>query len=137
MEITTVGLDLAKDVFQVHGITGDGDVAFNKTIRRAQLSKFFADLPPCLVGMEACGSSHYWGREISKLGHDVKLMPAFYVKPYVKRGKTDTVPESTWKEIIQKTCQSLPTALLPHFATNSWPCKSGSSSTRNSSNSIP
>lgn len=70
---------LAKDVFQMHGISAVGDVAFNKTIRRAQLSKFFADLPPCLVGMEACGSSHYWGREISKLGHDVKLMPAFYV----------------------------------------------------------
>jgi len=102
MEITTVGLDLAKDVFQVHGITGDGDVAFNKTIRRAQLSKFFAELPPCLVGMEACGSSHYWGLEISKLGHDVKLMPAFYVKPYVKRGKTDAVDAEAICEAVTR-----------------------------------
>ena len=89
MQVTTVGLDLAKDVFQVHGVTADGTVVFNRSVRRAQLLPFFEKLPPCLVGMEACGSSHHWAREISKLGHEVRLMPAFYVKPYVKRGKTD------------------------------------------------
>ena len=89
MQVTTVGLDLAKDVFQVHGVTSDGTVAFNRCVRRAQLLRFFEKLPPCLVGMEAYGSSHHWAREISKLGHEVRLMPAFYVKPYVKRGKSD------------------------------------------------
>lgn len=102
MEITTIGLDLAKDVFQVHGVTADGTVAFNKTIRRAQVLNFFSEFPPCLVGMEACGSSNYWGREISKFGHDVKLMPAFYVKPYVKRGKTDAVDAEAICEAVTR-----------------------------------
>ena len=102
MKVTTVGLDLAKDVFQVHGVTTDGAVVFNKTIRRAQLLKFFSELSPCLVGMEACGSSNYWGREISKIGHEVKLMPAFYVKPYVKRGKTDAVDAEAICEAVTR-----------------------------------
>src|SRR5690606_693951 len=89
MQVTTVGIDLAKHVFQVHGITKDGQVVFNRAIRRAQLMRFFTNLEPCLIGMEACGSSHYWARELSKLGHDVRLIPASYVKPYVKRGKSD------------------------------------------------
>jgi transposase len=91
MTVKTVGLDLAKDVFQVHGISGNGRVIFNKAIKRAKLLAFFGTLPPCTVGMEACGSAHHWGRELRKIGHEVKLMPAFYVKPYVKRGKTDAV----------------------------------------------
>ena len=89
MEITTIGLDLAKNVFQVHAINGAGEVVVRKTLRRAQVLRFFERLDPCLVGMEACGTSHYWAREISKLGHEVRLMPPAYVKPYVKRGKTD------------------------------------------------
>lgn len=89
MQVTTVGIDLAKHVFQVHGITKDGEVVFNRAIRRAQLMQFFTKLEPCLIGMEACGSSHYWARELTKLGHDVRLIPANYVKPYVKRGKSD------------------------------------------------
>ncbi len=89
MQVTTVGVDLAKNVFQVHGITEAGEVVFNRTIRRAQLLAFFEDLPACLVGMEACGSRHYWARQLSALGHDVRLIPANYVKPYVKRGKSD------------------------------------------------
>ncbi|MBL3564340.1 IS110 family transposase [Rhodovulum sulfidophilum] len=80
-----------KDVFQVHGISANGRVIFNKTVKRAKLLQFFEALPPCVVGMEACGSAHHWGRELGKLGHDVRLMPAGYVKPYVKRGKTDAV----------------------------------------------
>lgn len=91
MQVKTIGLDLAKDVFQVHGVSVTGDKVFNKKIKRAKLLEFFEGLPPCVVGMEACGSAHHWGRELRNLGHDVRLMPATYVKPYVKRGKTDAV----------------------------------------------
>jgi transposase len=89
MKITTIGLDLAKNVFQIHGINGEGEVVVRKTLRRAQVIGVFTRLDRCLVGIEACGTSHYWAREISKLGHEVRLMPPAYVKPYVKRGKTD------------------------------------------------
>ena len=89
MEITTIGLDLAKNVFQVHAITGTGEVVVRRTLRRAQMIPFFSKLPPCLVGMEACGTSHHWARELVGLGHKVRLMPPAYVRPYVKRGKTD------------------------------------------------
>jgi transposase len=89
MEITTVGLDLAKNVFQVHAVSTTGEILVRKALRRAQLLPFFKKLGPCLVGMEACGTSHHWARQIAALGHEVKLMPPAYVKPYVKRGKTD------------------------------------------------
>jgi transposase len=89
MEISTIGLDLAKSIFQVHGINGAGEVVVRKALRRSQVLPFFAKLPPCLVGMEACGTSHHWARELIRLGYDVRLMPPAYVKPYVKRGKTD------------------------------------------------
>lgn len=89
MDISTIGLDLAKTVFQVHGVDASGVVAVRKTLRRGQVLPFFAKLEPCLVGMEACGTSHYWARELMRLGHEVRLMPPAYVKPYVKRGKTD------------------------------------------------
>ena len=89
MKITTIGLDLAKNVFQVHGIDAAGEVVVRRALRRGQVLSFFSKLEPCLVGMEACGTSHYWARELDSLGHDVKLMPPAYVKPYVKRGKTD------------------------------------------------
>ena len=88
MEISTIGLDLAKNVFQVHGVDLKGNVVVRRTLRRAQVLPFFAKLPPCLVGMEACGTAHHWARELIKLGHDVRQMPPAYVKPYVKRGKT-------------------------------------------------
>ncbi len=91
MTVETAGLDLAKDVFQVHGISGNGRVIFSKAIKRVKLLSFFETLPPCTVGMEACGSSHHWGCQLRKLGHGVTLMPAGYVKPYVKRGKNDAV----------------------------------------------
>ena len=89
MRITTIGIDLAKNIFQVHAETSGGEVVFNRALRRGQLLAFFEKLEPCLVGMEACATSHYWAREISKLGHNVRLMPPTYVKPYVKRGKSD------------------------------------------------
>src|SRR5262250_195858 len=87
--ITTIGLDLAKKVFQVHGVDAEGEVVAARKLRRKEVLSFFAKLPPCLVGMEACGSAHYWAREIIKLGHTVRLMPPKDVKAYVKRGKTD------------------------------------------------
>ena len=89
MEITTVGLDLAKNVFQVHAIGSTGEVIIRRSLKRAQVIPFFSKLPPCLIGMEACGTSHHWARELVDLGHEVRLMPPAYVKPYVKRGKTD------------------------------------------------
>jgi transposase len=89
MEIITIGLDLAKSIFQVHAVDAAGTVVVRKALRRAQVLPFFAKTPACLVGMEACSTSHYWARELKKLGHDVRLMPPAYVKPYVKRGKTD------------------------------------------------
>ena len=91
MEITTIGLDLAKSVFQVHGVDASGQVVVRKSLRRAQVLPFFARLPSCLVGMEACGTSHYWARELIKLGHQVRLMPPAYVKPYVS-GARPTLP---------------------------------------------
>ena len=102
MQVTTIGLDLAKNIFQVHGVTENGEVVFNQALRRAQLYAFFEKLPPCLVGMEACGSSHYWARELSKLGHDVRLIPAMYVKPYVKRGKSDAVDAAAICEAVTR-----------------------------------
>ncbi len=89
MKVSTVGLDLAKNVFQVHAVDEAGEVIVRKALRRRQVMPFFERLEPCLVGMEACGTSHYWGRELCALGHEVKLMPPAYVKAYVKRGKTD------------------------------------------------
>jgi transposase len=89
MQITTIGLDIAKNVFQVHGIDAAEKVVVRKQLRRGQVLKFFAALPPCLIGMEACATAHYWARELTKLGHEVRLMPAKDVKAYVKRNKND------------------------------------------------
>jgi transposase len=88
-EVSTIGLDIAKAVFQVHGIDGVGAVVIRKRVSRAKMLEFFAGLPPCLVGIEACPSAHHWGRELQLLGHTVKLMPPSYVKAYLKRSKND------------------------------------------------
>jgi transposase len=88
-EVITIGLDLAKSVFQVHGVDAEGGVVFRRQLRRAQMLPFFKKQPLCLVGMEACATSHHWAREIEALGHQVRLMPPRYVKPYVKRNKND------------------------------------------------
>ena len=98
MEVATIGLDLAKNVFQVHGITDNGEIVFNRTLRRSQTLTFFAGLAPCLVGIEACGTSHHWAREIHKLGHQVKLIPPVYVK----RGKSDAVDAAAICEAVTR-----------------------------------
>ena len=83
--ITTIGFDIAKSVFQVHGVDAAGEVVIRRQLKRRYVLAFFEKLPPCLVGIEACASSHYWSRELQVLGHTVRLMPPAYVKPYVKR----------------------------------------------------
>lgn len=88
-EVTTIGLDIAKSVFQVHGVDVDGAVVIRKRVTRAKMLDFFAALPPCLIGIEACPSAHHWSRLLSALGHAVRLMPPSYVKAYVKRSKND------------------------------------------------
>jgi transposase len=88
-DIVTIGLDIAKSVFQVHGIDAAGQVVVRRQLRRSHVLKFFAGLVPCVVGIEACATSHYWSRQLQALGHSVKLMPPSYVKPYVKRQKND------------------------------------------------
>lgn len=89
MNITTVGIDLAKNVFQVHGVDERGQVLLRKAVKRSELAQMFANLPSCLIGMEACGSAHYWARRLMEYGHTVKLMAPQFVKPYVKTNKND------------------------------------------------
>ncbi len=89
IEATTIGIDIAKSVFQVHGVNSVGEVVIAKRLTRGKVLAFFEKLPACLVGIEACPTSHHWARELTKLGHDVRLMPANYVKAYVKRSKND------------------------------------------------
>ena len=80
--ISTIGLDLARNIFQVHGIDSLGNILVRRRLRRGEVLRFFETLPPCLAGMEACGTSHYWARSIAAIGHTVKMMPPVYVKPY-------------------------------------------------------
>jgi transposase len=89
MQITTVGIDLAKNVFQIHAANEHGKAVLRKQLRRDQVAPFFANLPPCLIGMEACASAHHWTRKLVSLGHTVRLMVPQFVKPYVKCNKND------------------------------------------------
>jgi transposase len=91
--VTTIGLDIAKSVFQVHGVDAQGDVVFRRKLKRRYVVAFFHKLPRCLVGIEACASSHHWARELQALGHMVRLMPPAYVKPYVKRHENDAATD--------------------------------------------
>jgi transposase len=120
-EVTTVGLDIAKSVFQVHGIDADGAVLIRRQVRRRQVLKFFASLPPCLIGIEACASAHHWSRELQRLGHQVRLMPRTDVKLYVKRQKNDmadaeaiceAVTRSTMRFVETKSCEQQSVLML-------------------------
>ena len=106
-EVSTIGLDIAKGVFQVHGVDASGQVVLQRQLRRGAVLKFFGQLPPCVVGMEACGSAHYWGRAIAALGHEVRLMPPTRVKPYVGRGKkNDRVDAAACCEAVGRPSMS-------------------------------
>ncbi len=100
--ITTVGLDIAKSVFQVHCIDAEGKVVIRRQLKRRYVLAFFENLPRCLIGMEACASSHYWSRELTALGHNVRLMPPAYVKPYVKRQKNDAADAEAICEAVSR-----------------------------------
>jgi transposase len=91
IKASTIGLDLAKNVFQVHGISDDGTVVIRRRLRRAEVVPFFSRLPPCLVGMEACATSHYWARELGRLGHEIRMIPPRYVKP-VRQARQERRP---------------------------------------------
>lgn len=101
-EIATIGLDLAKNVFQVHGTDAQGKTVIRRRLHRAEVLAFFAKVEPCLVAMEACATAHHWAREIAGLGHQVRLMPPAYVKPYVKRGKTDAADAEAIAEAVTR-----------------------------------
>ena len=100
--ITTIGLDIAKSVFQVHGVDAEGNVILRRQLKRRYVMAFFQKLPPCLVGIEACASSHYWSRELQACGHTVRLMPPAYVKPYVKRHKNDAADAEAICEAVTR-----------------------------------
>jgi transposase len=101
-DVTTIGIDLAKSVFQLHGVDAEGRPLLRRQLRRSQMLEFFQRQPACLIGMEACASAHYWARELIKLGHDVRLMQPSYVKGYVKRGKTDKADAEAICEAVSR-----------------------------------
>ena len=101
-EVITIGLDLAKNVFQVHGVDGSGEVVIRRQLRRSQVLPFFKKLGPCLVGIEACATAHHWARQLMGLGHEVRLMPPHYVKAYVKRGKNDAADAAAICEAVTR-----------------------------------
>ena len=102
MNSTTIGIDLAKSVFQFHGVDADGEIVFRKKLRRPAILTFLRDLPPCLIGMEACATAHFWAREIGALGHDVRMIPPAYVKPYVRRQKNDAADAAAICEAVTR-----------------------------------
>ena len=117
-KVVTVGLDLAKQVFQAHGADGEGAPLFSRKLRRAEVLRFFEKLPRCLVGMEACSGAHYWAREIAALGHDVRMIPPAYVAPFVKRGKTDAGDaEAISEAVTRKTMRFVPIKTAEQQAT--------------------
>lgn len=109
MNATTIGIDIAKSVFQVHGVDAAGQVTVTRKLRRAEVIRFFEVIPPCLVGMEACATAHFWAREISALGHQVRLMPPNYVKAYVRRQKNDAADaEAICEAVTRPTMRFVP-----------------------------
>jgi transposase len=108
--ISTIGLDIAKSIFQMHGVDAAGQAVLRRQLRRRPVLAFFQKLSPCLVGIEACASSHHWSRELQALGHTVRLMPPAYVKPYVKRQKNDTTDaEAICEAVTRPNMRFVPT----------------------------
>lgn len=129
--VVTIGLDIAKSVFQVHGVDAEGGVVIRQKLTRARLLKFFGKLDPCLVGIEACGTSHHWARELIELGHDVRLMPPSYVKSYVKRQKNDMADaEAICEAVTRPTMRFVPvkspsqTPSVAIWQSSAWPPRS-------------
>lgn len=109
MEITTIGLDIAKNVFQIHGVDGEGCVVLRRKVKRDQLLALLGDLKPCLIGIEACATAHHWARQLQTLGHEVRLMPPAYVKAYVKRNKNDAADaEAICEAVTRPTMRFVP-----------------------------
>lgn len=102
MKITTIGIDLAKEVFQVHGVDGRGKAVLRKQLKRKDMAKFFANIEPCLIGMEACCSAYHWARKLGEYGHTVKLMAPQFVKPYVKTNKNDVADAEAICEAVNR-----------------------------------
>lgn len=102
MKVTTIGIDLAKNIFQIHGVDERGGTVLRKQLKRAQVTNFFVNLPACLIGMEACGSAHFWARQLTALGHTVKVMAPQFVKPYVKTNKNDVADAEAICEAVAR-----------------------------------
>ncbi len=102
MKISTIGIDLAKEFFQIHAVDHHGKVVQKKKLKRKEMTTYFANLEPCLIGMEACGSSHYWARKLQSMGHTVKLMAPQFVKPYVKSNKNDAADAEAICEAVTR-----------------------------------
>ncbi len=119
MNVKTIGIDLAKNVFQIHGVDEHGKRLFNKQLRRAQMASFFANIPPCLIGMEACASAHFWANKLISMGHNVKLMAPQFVKPYVKTNKHDAADAEAICEAVTDltcgSCRSKPLSSKPYW----------------------
>ncbi len=109
MEITTIGLDIAKNVFQIHGVDAEGRAVLRRKVKRDQLLAQLGDLKPCLIGVEACATAHHWARQLQALGHEVRLMPPAYVKAYVKRNKNDAADaEAICEAVTRPTMRFVP-----------------------------
>ena len=121
-EVTIIGVDLAKNVFQVHGAGADGSVLFRKKLSRPQFARFMADQPPCLVAMEACASAHHWAREMARHGHEVRLIAPHYVKPFLKRQKNDAADAEAIVEALDEDRVSGPVEVprIEELANTSW-----------------
>lgn len=113
IDVTRIGLDLAKSIFQVHGVNADEQVTVRRSLRRNQLLAWFGNLPPCLIGMEACAGAHYWARELSRLGHTVRLMPPLYVKGYLRRNKNDAADAAAICEAVSRPSMRFVPAKTP------------------------
>ena len=113
MKITTIGIDLAKNVFQVNGVDEHGKAVLNKPLKREQMASFFVNLPACLIGMEACGSAHHWARKLQSMGHTVRLMAPQFVKPYVKTNKNDAADAQAICEAVTRPSMRFDLAPVP------------------------